>query len=135
MQLTCVNHIQSLFTDRLESRRDLSNKWFHSFGTAPVAGEVEVKAFAHKPIGHTRKTQQRILDSVAKQFSAQQAIVDRYAERKLQTRFAATPPEFHVVLPAGKEKFPLQIRHLDQFGAQLLFHSGVFEGNKKRRYK
>src|SRR5437588_11173764 len=90
---------------------------------------------AHKFIRYAGEAIERILDSITKQLSAEQVVINRHAERELHVCLTAAMPEMQVVLPARIEKFPLQVGHLDQFGAIFLLHARVLERYKERRHE
>src|SRR6267143_1400673 len=88
--------------------------------------------FAQQAFRRSSKTRQWILNDVAKQSLAEFAVVNRGAQTELGIQALAVPfPEFHIVFPAGKEEFPLQLSHVDHLGAGLLLHARVFKRHKE----
>src|SRR6185295_16429662 len=75
-------------------------------------------------------------DDIAEQSFAELLIINRRAESKLRVQpLLVAFPELHIVFPAGKEKLPLQLGHLDHLGAGFLLHARIFQRNKKRWHK
>ena len=135
MQLAGVDQVEALLAHVLEAGNNLTGEWLHAVPVSFVAGEVEIEMFAQETIGHAGKTRERILDPVAKQSLAELAVIDGHAQRKLRVYPIAALPEFQIVFPAGEEKLPLQVGHLDQLRAGLLLHARVFERHKESRHK
>src|SRR4030095_13577240 len=72
---------------------------------------------------------------MAKQLLAEQGVINRHSHSKLQNCPGSAAPEFNVVFPTSKEKFPLQFSHLDQLSAPRSFHPGVFKLHEECRHK
>ena len=75
MQLAGVDHIEALLADVVEAGNDLLVEGLHAFAVPFVAGEIKVHVSADKPIGHAGKAPKRILDSFAKKFLTEHAVV------------------------------------------------------------
>src|SRR5713226_7607767 len=132
VQLAGIDQIQAFLAHVLEARQDFVYRSSHNSAAALVSGKVQVKVFAHKPIGHAGETIERILYAVAEQLAAEHVVVERNTQREFHRR-RGTFPEVQVILPAGVEEFPLQIGHLNQLRALLLFHARVFERHEECR--
>ena len=120
-----------MIAHRIKSGKNLIDRRVHHAFAPLVAGEIQIEMLAHKPIWHAGESIKRILDSVAEKLAAQHVVIDGNAQREFHICRAAAVPEVQVVFPAGVEKFPLQIGHLDQLGAVLLLHARVLERHEE----
>src|SRR5712692_8290314 len=77
VQLAGVDQIQPFLADALEPGQNFVHGCLHNSAAALVSGKVQVEVFAHKTIGHSGKTIERILNAVAEQLAAEHVVIER----------------------------------------------------------